>query len=212
MVEPGSLDAVTLWHVLEHLDEPRDALARIAPWLEPGGDVLVAVPNLASIQASIGGERWYHLDVPRHRVHFTADGLVELLVATGFRPCRISRFSLEYGPFGMWQSLVSRTTHHPSYLYNLLKRNVPLDGHDLALTAAAVPLAPFAAMAELLAGLLASRGGAIAVTARRVRGSIRAMEGSGGFEGLFGDPDESPAAARRVRRADAGSTAARLGG
>ncbi len=74
-VTPGSLDAVTLWHVLEHLDDPGEALATIAGWLAPGGALLVGVPNLASLQARIGGDRWFHLDVPRHRVHFTPAGL-----------------------------------------------------------------------------------------------------------------------------------------
>ncbi len=71
-LEAGSLDAVTLWHVLEHLEDPRSALERIRGWLAPRGAVLVGVPNLDSLQARLGGARWYHLDVPRHRTHFTA--------------------------------------------------------------------------------------------------------------------------------------------
>jgi hypothetical protein len=65
----------------------------------------------------------------------------------------------------MWQSLVNRATRHPSYLYNLLKRNAPLSSPDLALTVAALPLAPLAFLLELLAGLL-RRGGTVAVLAR----------------------------------------------
>jgi 2-polyprenyl-3-methyl-5-hydroxy-6-metoxy-1,4-benzoquinol methylase len=162
----GSLDAVTLWHVLEHVDDPRAALERIAGWLAPGGTLLVGVPNLTSFQARVGGERWYHLDVPRHRSHFTTQGIHALLLANGYAPIRTHHFSLEYNPFGMWQSLVSRATDHPSYLYNLLKRNAPPELRDLTVTAMALPLAPVAALAELLAGA-AGRGGTIAVTARR---------------------------------------------
>jgi 2-polyprenyl-3-methyl-5-hydroxy-6-metoxy-1,4-benzoquinol methylase len=165
-VQPGSVDVATIWHVLEHLDDPRGALDRIRSWLAPGGGVLVGVPNLASVQALIGGERWYHLDVPRHRVHFTVAGLDALLRATGFTPLRTHHVLLEHNPFGMWQSLVSRATRQPSYLYNLLKRNAPLRSSDLVVTAAAVPLAPVAAALELGAGLI-GRGGTIAVSARR---------------------------------------------
>jgi SAM-dependent methyltransferase len=165
-IDPGSIDAVTLWHVLEHLDEPGVALARIATWLAPDGVLLVGVPNLASLQARLGGERWYHLDVPRHRVHFTPAGLEAVLRAQGFTPVRTYHLLAEHNPFGMWQSLVSRLTTHPSYLYNLLKRNAPARSSDLAITALALPLAPVAAMAELAAGL-ARRGGTIAVLARR---------------------------------------------
>lgn len=164
--EPGSLDAVTLWHVLEHLEDPGAALARIATWLAPEGVLLVGVPNLSSLQARVGGERWYHLDVPRHRVHFTSAGIDDLLRAQGFVPVRTHHLLAEHNPFGMWQSLVNRFTAHPSYLYNLLKHNAPARSPDLAITVLALPLAPVAAAAELAAGL-ARRGGTIAVLARR---------------------------------------------
>ena len=53
----------------------RRARADRAAGCAPAAALLVGVPNLASLQARIGGERWYHLDVPRHRVHFTPAGL-----------------------------------------------------------------------------------------------------------------------------------------
>jgi SAM-dependent methyltransferase len=168
LIPAGSLQAVTLWHVLEHLDDPAAALVRIAGWLGPGGALLVGVPNLDSWQARVGGARWYHLDVPRHRVHFTPAGLAALLRRAGFEPVRTSHVLLEHNPFGMWQSALSALTSEPSYLYNLLKRNAPVRARDLALTVAFVPLAPLAALAELVAGLR-GRGGTIAVLARAGR-------------------------------------------
>jgi SAM-dependent methyltransferase len=162
----STLDAVTLWHVLEHLDQPGAALDRVSRWLRPHGGLLVAVPNLASLQARLGGTRWYHLDVPRHRVHFTPSGLGQLLRSRGFAVLGTRHLLLEHNAFGMWQSLVNRLTSNPSYLYNLLKRNAPLCSPDLAITALALPMAPLAAIAELLAGLT-GRGGTITVLARR---------------------------------------------
>ena len=163
---PGSVDVATLWHVLEHLDDPAVALERVGSWLRPGGVLLVGVPNLASLQARLGGERWYHLDVPRHRVHFTPHGLNHILRATGFEIRSTHHLLLEHNVFGMWQSLVSRLTTHPSYLYNLLKRNVAPAPQDLALTIAAVPLIPAAGLVEAAAALC-RRGGTIAVVAQR---------------------------------------------
>jgi 2-polyprenyl-3-methyl-5-hydroxy-6-metoxy-1,4-benzoquinol methylase len=165
----ASLDAVSLWHVLEHLDDPGAALDRVASWLRPGGTLLVGVPNLASLQARVGGARWYHLDLPRHRTHFTPAGLSALLEAHGFEVVAEHHVLAEHNPFGMWQSLVSRATRRPSYLYNLLKRNAPLRSPDLVVTVLALPLAPLAAVAELLAGV-ARRGGTVAVVARRAAG------------------------------------------
>jgi SAM-dependent methyltransferase len=167
-VAPGSLAAVDLWHVLEHVEDPEAALRRIHGWLEPGGTLLVGAPNLDSLQARLGGGRWYHLDLPRHRTHFTARGLAALLLRTGFEPTRTHHVLAEHNPFGLWQSLVSRVTPTPSWLYLALKRAAPVRAADLLPTLLALPLVPFAALAELVAGL-ARRGGTIAIraTARR---------------------------------------------
>jgi SAM-dependent methyltransferase len=170
----GGFDVITLWHVLEHLDDPGDALRRIGGWLRPGGTVLVGVPNLGSWQAGLGGERWYHLDVPRHRVHFTVTGVHALLRRGGFKVLGTHHRLAEHNPFGMWQSGVNRLTDNPSYLYNLLKRNAPVRSPDLLITAAAVPLAPVAALAELAAAS-AGAGGTLAVLARPARAASTAL-------------------------------------
>jgi SAM-dependent methyltransferase len=161
----GSIPALTLWHVLEHVEDPRSALAHIRSWIEPGGVLLIGVPNLASLQAWLGGSRWYHLDVPRHRTHFTARGIDDLLRATGFEPLRAHHVLLEHNPFGMWQTIVNRLTRRPSYLYNLLKRNAPLKSSDLIISVAALALLPVAILLELAAGVC-RRGGTVAVVAR----------------------------------------------
>jgi SAM-dependent methyltransferase len=161
-----SIDVVTLWHVLEHLDDPGAALSRIHGWLRPGGALVVGVPNLRSLQAWLGGRRWYHLDVPRHRIHFTPAGLNALLEGSGFVVVDTHHLLVEHNPFGMWQSLVSHATKQPSYLYNLMKRNASLSARDLSVTAAGLPLAPIAAVLELIAGAC-RRGGTIAVLGQR---------------------------------------------
>jgi SAM-dependent methyltransferase len=165
-IDSGSVDAVTLWHVLEHVKDPGLALERIAGWLAPGGAVLIGVPNLDSLQARLGGARWYHLDAPRHLTHFTTRGLHHLLARHGFAVRRTHQLVLEHNPFGMWQTLVSALTSTPSYLYNLLKRNAPLRSPDLLITAGMLPLIPAAALLELLAGL-SGHGGTVAVVAIR---------------------------------------------
>jgi len=165
-VASGSLDAVTLWHVLEHVEAPGAATARIVSWLRPGGALLVGVPNLASLQARLGGERWYHLDLPRHRTHFTPAGLLALLRRAGLEPVSVHHVLAEHNPFGMWQSLVNRVTTAPSYLYNLLKRNADPTPADVAVTLLALPLVPAAAGLELAAGAV-HRGGTVAVAAVR---------------------------------------------
>lgn len=162
----GGADAVTLWHVLEHVEDPGAALRTLRGWLAPGGALLVGVPDLGSWQARVAGDRWYHLDLPRHRTHFTTAGLHALLAREGFAVERTTHVLLEHNPFGMWQAVVSHATRRPSYLYHLLKRNAPARSADLAVTLAALPLAPACAALELVAGLCRA-GGTVAVLARR---------------------------------------------
>ena len=165
-VEPAGLDAITCWHVLEHVDDPGAVTGRLAGWLRPGGVFLAGAPNLASLQARVGGARWYHLDLPRHRTHFTVAGLHALLRRHGLTPLATHHVLAEHNPYGMWQSLVNRATPTPSYLFHLLKREAPPRAGELAVTALATPLLPLAALVELGAGL-ARRGGTVAVVARR---------------------------------------------
>jgi SAM-dependent methyltransferase len=169
-VAPRSQDAVVLWHVLEHLDEPEAALRRVREWLVPRGRVVVACPNLGSLQARIGGDAWFHQDVPRHRTHFTALGLRLLLERTGFRIERVRHLLIEQNPLGMWQTLLNRLTRERDVAFRFIKRDLGQAGRgdrrrDLVVTAIAGPLlAPVALGLELAAGLR-RRGGTMVIEA-----------------------------------------------
>jgi 2-polyprenyl-3-methyl-5-hydroxy-6-metoxy-1,4-benzoquinol methylase len=45
----GRFDTIVLGHVLEHVEDPRDILARAGSWLADGGRICAAVPNARSI-------------------------------------------------------------------------------------------------------------------------------------------------------------------
>jgi SAM-dependent methyltransferase len=161
--DDDELDAVTLWHVLEHLDDPGAALDRIASWLRPGGTLVVGVPNLSSLQARLFGRRWFHLDLERHRVHFSPAGLEALLRRHGFVPVHERHVLLEHNAIGLWLSALPG-----AYPFRFLRGEAPFDARLAALTVAALALLPVAALVELAAGL-ARRGGTIAVVATRAR-------------------------------------------
>ena len=72
---PGQFDAVTFWHVLEHLENPGEALVAAGRLLKSNGWLVVAVPDYASLQAKLFGKYWFHLDLPRHLHHFESDWL-----------------------------------------------------------------------------------------------------------------------------------------
>ena len=161
----GSFDVAILWHVLEHLDSPAETLGRIRGWLAGGGRVVVAVPNLASWQARLGGRRWFHLDPARHVVHFTPAGLEALFKRSGYaRPSRRNIYFDQALP-GMWMTLLDRAGGKAGALRAGVRRE-PVSRADVA--AAAVMAAPALVAAIPLEAVAAAfgRGGVIVVEAR----------------------------------------------
>ena len=159
-------DAVVMWHVLEHMADPRAVVGRAAGWLRVGGVLLVAVPNLDSLQARIAGREWFHLDLPRHRMHFTPAGLRACMRAAGIEPGRTWHLVPEHNFHGMWFALLTRLGMTPGFPFHALKRNAPLRPRDLALVALAGPiLLPVAIVLEL-AACAARRGGTIVMASR----------------------------------------------
>ena len=59
---------VTMFHFLEHVPAPDTTLAHVRRMLKPEGELIVQVPNCASLQAQIFGRHWAGYDVPRHRL------------------------------------------------------------------------------------------------------------------------------------------------
>jgi SAM-dependent methyltransferase len=99
-------DFVTMFHVLEHLPDPRLGLQHAAGLLKPGGTLIVQVPNISSFQARLFGTRWYGLDVPRHVINFSPKALRLLLEEMGFEFRLVARFSLRDNPASIASSIV----------------------------------------------------------------------------------------------------------
>ena len=77
--EPGTFDAITLWHVLEHVHLLNETLAQLTALLKPDGVLLIAVPNVESLDAQHYRELWAAYDVPRHLYHFAPKTMTQLL-------------------------------------------------------------------------------------------------------------------------------------
>lgn len=97
-------DAVILADVLEHLDDPRGALARCAELLAPDGALLVVTPDPASLTARLAGRRWWGL-LPAHTFLLPRRTLRELVAATGLVLAAdvplVRTFSLRYWGQGL---------------------------------------------------------------------------------------------------------------
>lgn len=174
---PASVDAVVIWHVLEHLLDPVAALAKAAEVLRPDGILVVAVPNFESWQAAFSGRHWFHLDVPRHYHHFRTPVLLRLLEEQGFSVEAVRHFSLEQNPYGWIQSLFNRLGFRFNLLYDILKNETarsephPIRAHPLqvALMFALLPAVAAASGLLFLLEVAARRGGTVEVYARRHR-------------------------------------------
>jgi SAM-dependent methyltransferase len=167
----GAWAAVVFWHSVEHLRDAGAALDHAAGLLAPGGVVVVAMPNAASIQARLLGARWLGLDLPRHIVHVPASALLERLRGRGLRVERVSHLRGGQVVFGWLHGLVASLPGHPD-LYDAIRRREarrrPLSaaGRAGALGLAGV-LLPIASACALVEAAL-RRGGSIYVEARRV--------------------------------------------
>ena len=78
-LEPASFNAITMWHVLEHVHELHAYIKKIGELLAPNGKLFIAVPNYTSKDAGIYKEHWAAYDVPRHLYHFSPQSMEQLL-------------------------------------------------------------------------------------------------------------------------------------
>ena len=167
----GNWSAVIFWHSLEHLREPVRALRHAATLATPGGVLVVAVPNAASLQARTFGDRWLHLDVPRHLVHISPPALVSAIEAAGFRVMRVSYLRGGQVVFGWLHGLVGKFfPGHPD-LYDAIRRSEARQAAQSPLfrlyTLAAAVITLPAALVATGFEVAARAGGTIYVEARR---------------------------------------------
>ncbi|RYY55933.1 MAG: class I SAM-dependent methyltransferase [Chitinophagaceae bacterium] len=81
-LEPG-FNAITLWHVLEHVHELHPYIARLRELLAADGRIFIAVPNYTSLDARKYEGAWAAYDVPRHLYHFSPASIRALMQANG---------------------------------------------------------------------------------------------------------------------------------
>ena len=73
-------DVITLWHVLEHVENLKNTIKVLKSLLRPEGRIVVAVPNYKSYDAEFYKEHWAAYDVPRHLWHFSQKAIHKLFL------------------------------------------------------------------------------------------------------------------------------------
>lgn len=134
-------DAITLWHVLEHLENPTNMCRWFKDQLSSKGVLIVAVPNYRSWDAKFYKQYWAAYDVPRHLWHFSKQSIDALfgkdfeLIQTHpmwFDAIYVSLLSERYKKnrgnilrgilVGVWSNLCAAITKEPSSIAYVLKK------------------------------------------------------------------------------------------
>jgi SAM-dependent methyltransferase len=157
-------DLIVIFQVLEHIDDPAALLKECVQRLAPGGRLIVGVPNFASWQAQFSGPKWFHLDVPRHRVHFSPKTLGKALESAGLELKSLNFVSLEHDPYGWVESSLNRITGRPNTITRFLMGLDPLGPLVLLCLVLGAALAPAALVLSVISWV-AGTGGLMEATA-----------------------------------------------
>lgn len=108
-------DAIRLYHVIEHIDDPSLCLSLIHKKLKKRGELLIGTPNVESVIAGLFKQYWYNLDTPRHLFLFSPETLGRLLKKNNFYIKKVE-FCAVGGVMGSLQYVIG----------DLLKRKIKL--------------------------------------------------------------------------------------
>ena len=84
-INDNSFDAITLWHVLEHVHQLHGYIEHLKRILKPKGKIFIAVPNYQSRDSGIYRSFWAAYDVPRHLYHFSPKSVSMLVEQHGLK-------------------------------------------------------------------------------------------------------------------------------
>ena len=118
----NEFDVITMFHVLEHITNLNQVTHELIRILKPGGLLIIEVPNLDSFQSKLGGGKWFHIDAPRHLLHFTKSSLSKSICNVGFTKVGLETTSFEMGYFGALQTLLNVIIGRQNILYGDLLR------------------------------------------------------------------------------------------
>jgi SAM-dependent methyltransferase len=81
----NNFDAITMWHVLEHVHQLHEYIEQLKNLIKPDGVIFIAVPNYQSFDAEVYGAHWAAYDVPRHLYHFSPKSIEKLVSLHGLK-------------------------------------------------------------------------------------------------------------------------------
>lgn len=113
-IKLGSLDAITMWDVIEHVERPREELDLARHLVRPGGILAISTPNLdgwyprLSYRVRQITKVWPAVEPPYHLSQFSVRTLSRLLAATGWEVLSVRHYAQSLGySFGSLRTMKS---------------------------------------------------------------------------------------------------------
>lgn len=126
----SSYDAITMWHVLEHVHDLQGYIAKLKLLLKENGRLFIAVPNYMSKDAAIYGEHWAAYDVPRHLYHFSPKAMQLLVEMHGLKLLQCKPMWYDSFYISMLSSKYKKgKTNLLGSFFNGLRSNIKATGH-----------------------------------------------------------------------------------
>jgi len=97
-------DVISLWHVLEHIKDPKLLFENIKNNLDNNGIIIFQIPNTGSAGFKYGKKNWFHMDSPRHLMLYNIKSVKKLCELTGFEIISIKNEFYDY-PLDLFWSI-----------------------------------------------------------------------------------------------------------
>jgi len=120
--EDGSFDLITMRSCIEHLHNPAEAMRKASALCRPRGWLFIKTPNFDSFAAKLFGDKWYHLDCPRHLYIFSPSTITALLKKHGFEVITVRHEASSKGWFGSLQYVFYGDNYRPD-VKNKIRRS-----------------------------------------------------------------------------------------
>ncbi len=112
----GRFDVVTLWGVIEHLENPGREITQIHRLLRDNGILCIWTGNINSLTARIFGEKWWYF-MGQH-IQYFSDATLDLLL----KRCGFSRVTITSYPYVLSMGAVANSIGRYPLLSGLLSR------------------------------------------------------------------------------------------
>jgi len=116
-------DVITIWAVIEHLDDPTVYLEKIHSLLKPGGILALATVSTDAWNRRFYNENWRYFTPPEHLVFFNLNNLQRFLKQMGFHPILLNT---HFNELAFWHSFPLGALHNHALPFRLFKKSFVL--------------------------------------------------------------------------------------